>query len=182
MRREIQSLIDQHATSGNRLELRCDDLSGCDFSKHNFKGAIVAHCDLTDCIMPSNCKGVNFGWVHGRNVDFSTNKSDLTGADFQMCFSFDGWKFVGATWAGEVITAQPWILFNKQVDKYWSMGTDKHFQVGCKIYSMDQAMGFSDDDLRKLDPKSEQEPVIWWARNKSNVIKLASQYAANSHS
>lgn len=178
---EVHYALTQFITSGAPVVFRDTDLSGINFSDISLHRAIITHCDLTDCVMPIDCVGANFGGCFGKSIDFSTNKSDLTDVSFNRCKStnsdtLDGFNLVGAHWAGEILTAIPWMF----VDVYWCMGTAVHMQAGCRLDTIEKASSFADDERRAIDPKNSELTIAWWHRNKDRIAALAADYIKRS--
>lgn len=155
------------------IEIRNKILTGTDFSKDNFDKAIVTYCDMTDCIMPSDCQGANFAGSYGKNVDFSTNNSDLTDTNFHKCQAIEGFNLIGAVWNGVKITYTSSVLIT---DYYYTWCTNAFVQIGCNQRTIEEweIIGSSLESITKfyagnnrIDP---QKTWNWWNKNKQ-IIK-----------
>ena len=159
-------------TTGARASFPGWDLRGIDFSRWDLTGINLRRCELTGCRFPAVMRNANLSLTSGKNVDFATNKTDLTGSNFHNS-DLSGFDLVGATWGGSVLVAPPYVFKD-----YWCMVTDTGLQTGCSFYTMEQARNMDAEELKRLDPDFEQGPIDWWSRNKQRVFDLAAAYAA----
>lgn len=141
---------------------------GVNFRPHSLERAVLSHTDLTDCVMPDNCRGANFVFCTGTNVDFSN--SDITDSTFEKA-DVSGFNLIGATWHGETIA---WAK-RVQTYGYGCLVTSAFVQIGCmqKTMARWEEIGASPKSLRVLlddQPKIDLETTWgWWELYKAAI-------------
>jgi len=161
--------------NGNPSETRCalpnQDWTGEDFTSYNFEKIDLRRSNFTNCIMPKNCKGAILSTISGTNIDFSTNKSDISNSSFDAA-NIEGCNFVGAMWNGVEITDVSPVLIT---DLWWTWCTNAFAQIGCTQRTIAdwEAIGASLDSVTSTyagnSNVNPQETYDWWNANKQTI-------------
>ena len=131
---------DLYGADLSEVNLSRTNLYGMDLSGVNLYGANLSGANLSG----ANLSGVNLSGVNLSRTNLS--KADLSKADLY----------------GVKITKIPVQISGL---KWWVNITEKHIQIGCKVYEAVEWFNFSDEKIMEMD----SEALIFWKANKEFI-------------